>query len=626
MPGEAYSSIASGPLRLEYGSFRVSSPPLDYATLLCTVTAPLHIWYADQQLLEFDEDFPILPFALALGRWSCPHAYWLYQEYPGLRERMEHDPAGLDSSDFAWLDAAGELLLALRAQTSELVLPLSDKAALQNIDSGIALADLQQLGVELLQGLAGQLARHCGWSLAPLISRNWQSQLQTELRVGSAVQLDVRTLLSWKERPLRVQFGDWQLEFALLEPHSDAGSLEELPALLTGSLSITQRISRYIRQRELPLLEFAITALDWVTDPLHPALRLHRPPQGNDAAAWAGYELGSPRDGSLQLGLRRRGDEYELLGSSMRARGPAIGEQELRGLLLAFGTALIGEIHERTGWCALPLFTGADPRQALARPKQLPKFDLAKMIQKRPGSRILDTGNKNDGSAVEQSGPVLPQPGAVIANDPLLPRRGELRLDFELLDFAAEPQCPADVQEQLLATISLRLGERELLKSETGLPLLDFCINCLVWLCRHDSVSAQAGRERDPRRRGRAQDFILAYDWPQPLRLGFREDYAGYLLLLEFDNGGSPQPQDTMLTRNELWQLMFELGDALRREIHRRWGWDVSVLFGPDSYRWRERRLLTTESLGYFKLEREIPQLADLRDGVVKGPPGCLRI
>lgn len=81
-----------------------------------------------------------------------------------------------------------------------------------------------------------------------------------------------------------------------------------------------------------------------------------------------------------------------------------------------------------------------------------------------------------------------------------------------------------------------------------------------------------------------------------------------------------------LIGHSELWVLMFELATALRSAIHARWGWDVSVLFGPDSYRWRERRLLKTESLGYFNMEREIAGLSDVSYGLAKGPAGCLGI
>ncbi len=466
-----------------------------------------------------------------------------------------------------------------------------------------------------------QLLEDCdGWDFSPLVRRDWRGLLGNKAQRGIPPALDIPQRLAWQRSLCMVERGDWQLQFMLHEPRLDVSSPDELPAAVQGRLLLRQRIADRLRIEELPLLEFAVSALDWLSDPQHASLRLHRA-RSADNAAWGSYELGSRHDGSLHIAMRRRSDRVELLEGPQRTAGPEIPEEEFGRLLLSFAEALLREIHERTGWSALALFSGSLAPTEEARPAELPDFDIMAMLLDRPGSRRIAGQEKRLPSPLlldAAPAVVIDKPGGEGSAD------NALQLDISLLDFSRAPASPADLQEQLLAGIVVSRGGRELLRYDEGLPLLDFCINCLCWLCRHDSVSLAASRERDPRRRGRPQDFILEYNAAHSIRLGLRDDLRGYLLVLE--RNGLPVPQHMVaLSHSEAWVLLFDIARALVNGVHRRWGWDIRPLFGPHSLRLAERPLQKVESIGYMNLERDVKELSDRRHGVVRGPAGCIR-
>ncbi|MEZ5337030.1 MAG: hypothetical protein R3F46_02095 [bacterium] len=625
MPAGQRQRVEGGALCFEYGPLPQLGELADHAALVEQLRAPLCILQQGETLYESGPDFPLLEFALDFASWCCPHAFWLFELHPRLRDEMEHLPGGLGSADFAAVDSVGELLLGIQAEGPLLLLP--DPQADNGLRS-IALRTettlLRELGQRLLSTLAADLATQSGWDIAPLVRRRWRMALLDKPRRGPAPALDVATRLAWEKRLLHVDQAGWQLSFSLAEPGRDVASLEELPGVVSGSLSLRGPSGKLLQLEDFPLLEFALTALDWLSDAGHASLRLRR---GSTEPQWGGYELGSAADGNLLVALRRRSGGVEILGPGQRARGSQLPEQQLGRLLLEFAAELLRELHARTGWSALPLFGKAHGHVTETHPALLPDFELLPLMLERPGSRSL--------AGREKSLPLPATPLTDLAPEVLLegPARGlelpeppmasALSLELRLLDLPQRPQTPADLQEALRCSVQLRRGSRLAIADEEGLPLLDFCLNCLVWLCRHESVSPAASRERDPRRRGRPVDFILAYPQQGGLQLGLREDPHGYLLLLE--RPGRPVAS-LLLSHSEAWMLMFDIAAALVQGVHARWGWDIRPLFGARSYHFSERPLQLVPSIGYMNLERDVRELSDWRHGITRGPAGCLRI
>ncbi|MCB1186588.1 hypothetical protein KDL29_05405 [bacterium] len=617
-------TVGSGALRIEYGPLPQVRQAADYAALLDHFRAPLSIVLQSGTIVSFGNSFPLLQFALDFAAWCCPHAWWLFEQYPQLRDEMEHLPGGLAAQDFALLDDEGDLIIAFSADPPQLIREdLSADNGLERIELGIDSAALRELGTSLLAHLAASIASQSGWDIAPLITRRPQRFLTKAPGRSVARELDIPRLLDWPESKGKVEQGEWQADWWLFEPGVDISGPDELMPVITGSLVLRRRVAEMVRLPDVQLLEFLHSALDWLSDASHQSMRLHR---GSSAGGpvWGGFELGDPATGKLLLAMRRRGKRIELLSGANPVRGNELPEKEFGLLLLELATQLVHELHERTGWSALPLFARQSVSLREPRPAVLPRFDLLKLVLEWPGSRSIAGREKRLPAAQV---PNIPMEVLLEGPNEAFPVQGQsglaLQVDISLMELTALPSTPADLQEMLRAGVTVSRGSRHLLHVDNGVPLLDFTLNCLIWLCRHDSVSPAASRERDPRRRGRPVDFILEYPGEPALRIGLREDLDGYLFVLERD-GQPAGSHNVAISRGECMVLMLDIARALVLAVHQRWGWDIRSLFGPRSFYYSERALQRAETIGYMNIERDVKELSDWRNGIARDPAGCL--
>ena len=553
-------TVGSGALRIEYGPLPQVRQATDYAALLEQFRAPLSIVLQSGTIVSFGNSFPLLQFALDFAAWCSPHAWWLFEHYPQLRDEMEHLPGGLTAQDFALLDEEGDLIIAFSAEPPQLIREdLSADNGLERIELGIDSAALREIGRSLLVHLAASIASQSGWDIAPLITRRPQRFLKKAPGRSVARELDILKLLDWPESKGKVEQGEWHADWWLYEPSVDISGPDELMPVITGSLV-----------------------------------------------------------------LRRRGKRIELLSGANPVRGNEVPEKEFGLLLLELATQLVHELHEHTGWSALPLFARQSISLREPRPAVLPRFDLQKLVLEWPGSRSIAGREKRLPAAQV---PNIPMEVLLEGPNESFPVQGQsglaLQVDISLMELTALPSTPADLQEMLRAGVTVSRGSRRLLNVDNGVPLLDFTLNCLIWLCRHDSVSPAASRERDPRRRGRPVDFILEYPGENPLRIGLREDLDGYLFVLERD-GQPAGSHNVAISRGECMVLMLDIARALVLAVHQRWGWDIRTLFGPRSFYFSERALQRAESIGYMNIERDVKELSDWRNGIARDPAGCL--